>query len=556
MKKRGFFARQMAAYAVILLVFLSVIAAVSYAYLVRVEETRARDALERTAHLTKLQVDAYIAHAETIAAQAAHDSTVIDLMEQLTDSPVEDNAFAVSSVDRTHLLRALHNHNRSQTPAVKLAVFNFRGDYFCTDFTTELLAMGSEFTRQDDLHETLTDAFSAAGQEYLLQGPVGQHLLLFTPIHSYAGSRTLGYVECLYSMEPLYQLLAINERPGMKIALFNRQDSSAPEQLYPIDTVFSAEDSTKTLRSVYGWELHLTSVPRHSHTLLWLVVVTAVVFVLLMALLFLIAKRANAPILKLIRKIRAISLDHAPEETVSRGTDDVRELDHAVDAMVQRLRSSVALEKQANLHAMQAQMNPHFLYNCLATLSSMAIELDDLTIPKFCDHLAAMLRYESAYDDNAVTLSNELKNTRNYLELMRLRYETNFDYLIESDPQLSELPLPRLVLQPLVENCFGHGFLDVPPPWRIRIDTRREDGYWIITVADNGSGFDAAQVRNLEQQAEALTHDAGYAGRKIGGLGLVNTIARLRLATDGRFAFSITRNQPNGTIVTLKGPLT
>ena len=179
-------------------------------------------------------------------------------------------------------------------------------------------------------------------------------------------------------------------------------------------------------------------------------------------------------------------------------------------------------------------MKPHFLYNCLATVSSMAVELDDETIPRFCDYLTSILRYESTYENGLVTLADEVRNLRNYLDLMKMRYEDDLTYEIHVDEALLDLRLPRLVLQPLAENCFDHGFRAVAPPWHIALRVFRDSGQWVIQLRDNGSGFDEEKQRQLESQIEKMTANLreSYTDLKIGGMGLANTIVRLRLTLD------------------------
>ena len=111
------------------------------------------------------------------------------------------------------------------------------------------------------------------------------------------------------------------------------------------------------------------------------------------------------------------------------------------------------------------------------------------------------------------------------------------------------------MLQPLVENCFSHGFKGVKPPWRLTLRAFRQAGQWVIAIADNGAGFEQDRLERLRVQVEQLMQDlkAGTANLQIGGLGLASTIVRLRLMTAQQTDFSITPNAPTGTVVTLRG---
>ena len=156
-----------------------------------------------------------------------------------------------------------------------------------------------------------------------------------------------------------------------------------------------------------------------------------------------------------------------------------------------------------------------------------------------------------------VTLADEVRNLRNYLDLMKMRYEDDLTYEIHVDEALLDLRLPRLVLQPLAENCFDHGFRAVAPPWHIALRVFRDSGQWVIQLRDNGSGFDEEKQQQLESQIEKMTANLreSYTDLKIGGMGLANTIVRLRLTLDEEVVYSILPNEPRGSVVTLRGML-
>ena len=141
------------------------------------------------------------------------------------------------------------------------------------------------------------------------------------------------------------------------------------------------------------------------------------------------------------------------------------------------------------------------------------------------------------------------------LELMKLRYEGDFTYELTADESLLPMTMPRLTLQPIVENCFEHGFRAVTPPWHVSIAVSREDDRWCIRISDNGCGMDQEALEQLRAQVDSVLENIGanYSDLKIGGLGLVNTIVRLRLVSNDSLTYAITPNDPTGTVVTLRG---
>ena len=140
---------------------------------------------------------------------------------------------------------------------------------------------------------------------------------------------------------------------------------------------------------------------------------------------------------------------------------------------------------------------------------------------------------------------------------MKVRYEEYFDYEILECAELSELRIPRMVLQPLTENCFQHGFKGVRPPWRIRVSFTREDDRFRIEVRDNGGGVTPEEIRSIHAKIDGYHGDiaATYSELRLGGMGLVNTVLRLRLSQSGPVEFEIGPAEGGGTSVVIGGKL-
>ncbi|MFP3153495.1 histidine kinase [Lachnospiraceae bacterium ZAX-1] len=320
-----------------------------------------------------------------------------------------------------------------------------------------------------------------------------------------------------------------------------------------------------------GWTFILSQSQTQTDQLVRQVILSMLVMSLSIVLIFLyilykILKNAMRPLNDLTASIASITT-HSSHLNVdfSEYPNEFMQLSEAFNKMMERLQTSMndnlklkECETHANLIALQSQMNPHFLYNMLTIIEAMSRQKDYARIDDTCNYLARMLRYNSAYDEGYTCIQNEIQHTEYYLKLMQIRYEEMFEYHIIIDPVFDQLSIkiPKLSLQPIVENCFQHGFKKTLPPWKIQIHCRIDKDMWYLSVEDNGYGITEGEISLLMERVEDFLKNpsSNLDSLKLGGMGLLNTISRLKLKYGENIKVTIENLSTHGTKITIGGP--
>ncbi|MDF2653443.1 MAG: histidine kinase [Paenibacillus sp.] len=237
-------------------------------------------------------------------------------------------------------------------------------------------------------------------------------------------------------------------------------------------------------------------------------------FVLVFALLAVIVRSMNRRIDKVIRVIRKEGIEWLDENPVPEG--DFLLLERSVDVLIHRVHSLMeqtyeaqVLEREAQLRALQAQINPHFLYNTLDMINWMAIGHNMHDISQMIDALAKYFRLSLNKGRDMMTVADELTLAQVYLDIQKSRFLNTFDYRIETDPKVMSCIVPKLTLQPLVENALLHGIRKMKSKQgMIRIAASRQEDYLVLSVTDDGIGMEEeralsafAQAQGKEQQS-------------------------------------------------------
>ena len=165
-----------------------------------------------------------------------------------------------------------------------------------------------------------------------------------------------------------------------------------------------------------------------------------------------------------------------------------------------------------------------------------------------------MLRYTTTPSNKFVSLKEEINHAVNYLELVKVPYEGSLNYEVYIPDRLYMVDIPKLTLQPLVENSINHGLEKVLPPWNITICGKITDSFWEISIEDNGTGFDEAILDKIQKQSldykSNLTDGNFKANLAIGGMGILNIYARMAIQFGGKTIFRIENLSPKGCKVT------
>jgi HAMP domain-containing protein len=222
-------------------------------------------------------------------------------------------------------------------------------------------------------------------------------------------------------------------------------------------------------------------------------------------------------------------------------------LDQINKLIVQQYASKLLLN-QAEYKALQAQVNPHFLYNSLDTMSSVAAAQQCHTVSMLCQAMANVFRYSIDLKAPLSTIENEIKHIKNYMYVMNVRMQNTIELEIRIDRGLLQEKVPRLSIQPVVENAIGHGLNNKHGPKKILIDGMMQDDDIVLSVTDNGVGMDADKINRYLQDnsAEAL--------EKKDSIGLSNINARIRLLFGEPYGVSVSSVMGEGTTVSLRVP--
>jgi two-component system sensor histidine kinase YesM len=293
------------------------------------------------------------------------------------------------------------------------------------------------------------------------------------------------------------------------------------------------------------------------------VLVAFLILIFAIILSYAAAKRITFPILKIHRTIRNIQLDdlgtgRVSSQELNSGLNELDQLHGSFLEMNTRLKQSMddlllsqSQELQAKLIALQTQMNPHFLYNTLATISAMAEENMNEQIIAMSENMSDILRYISS-DQSSVPLETELLHTEKYLAVNHLRHGHKLQYAFDIDQRIHQLMVPKLIIQPLVENALKFA-THQQPPWTIKVRGIVDNNSWRVSVTDNGPGFKEQSLALLDERIRELGLRSEVPVLQLNGMGLLNIYIRMKL-TYGEYAvFEITNLETGGATITIGG---
>ncbi|HEY9593764.1 MAG TPA: histidine kinase, partial [Spirochaetia bacterium] len=273
---------------------------------------------------------------------------------------------------------------------------------------------------------------------------------------------------------------------------------------------------------------------------------------------FLVARRITWPIARLHGAISALDIDSLGEQPrggLGSGLNEIESLNHAFLIMQTKLRRSIderilahRREMQARMLALQSQMNPHFLYNTLATISVLAEEGMSIEAVALCGNVSAMLRYISSQKSTYAAAGAEIEYTRQYLRCITARHGRKLRPVFEVDGDFAALRIPKLLIQPLVENAVKYA-TGKEPPWTIRVRAAVGEKGWRVTIEDDGPGFSDEALGAITAAADGAGDGEEFHGLELDGMGLANICARLRLAYGREAVFSCGNRTVGGAFV-------
>lgn len=333
--------------------------------------------------------------------------------------------------------------------------------------------------------------------------------------------------------------------------------------------------------TAYDWSVIIATNTKHVLNLtkdyLIITVMIAIFLILLTAAIsYAYVKNMTKPIQELERGMQYIQKGEF-DIALMRTTDD--ELGQLVDAFNTMSRKTKTLiqekyeeeleKKEAQFQFLQAQIDPHFIFNTLQIISSMAVVKQLPEIENVSNSLARLIRYSISGEDKLILLKEELKNVKSYLEIQKIRFKNRLTYDMQLECAVDNIYIIKLTLQPIVENAISHGLESMTNSGKIMIRVYWENDM-IIEISDNGLGMTKEELdmllRRINGEAEHSTENSGEEKKinreqqettmkgKGNHVGLRNINQRLKMYYGEQYKLSIRSEKGRGTVVTVKIP--
>ncbi len=264
---------------------------------------------------------------------------------------------------------------------------------------------------------------------------------------------------------------------------------------------------------------------------------------------YVISKNISRPIREITAFIHHLEQNSFNGRLSINRNDEIGELAASFNAMLDSVQENQILRRQAQLNALQKQIDPHFLFNTLEAVKALAIRQDTQAACSALQSLGDMFRYNTNRDNSSVTtLQSELRHVQNYLLIQRLRFGERLRYEIDADPELLECETLKFILQPIVENSIRYAMEPMECSYLLRISIRAQGEDVLIEVADNGPGIEKDRLSRLQSFLENEGEQGDF------GIGMKNIAQRLRLHFPGPYGLRISSVEGQGTTVRILLP--
>ncbi len=285
-----------------------------------------------------------------------------------------------------------------------------------------------------------------------------------------------------------------------------------------------------------------------------IIAISLVLFALFIGFSLIFLRNIIVPVNRLIGGMHRVEGGDLDIRLDPSGEKEMRMLTQSFNSMIGKTKTLMLTneEQQREKHrvemqALQSQINPHFLVNSLSNIRFMAIVAKYNGIKNMTEALIKILSTSFRHSPKLFTIKEEIELLESYVYLMQIRYAENFDVTYEVDEECNNFKVPRLILQPIMENSIVHGFEDKDDIGTITVTVRRADNTVMITICDNGKGM-------TPQMIEALLAADPSDGETSGNIGVSNVNKRIKLNFGTQYGLSMTSQPGKGTTTTIVIP--
>jgi len=265
------------------------------------------------------------------------------------------------------------------------------------------------------------------------------------------------------------------------------------------------------------------------------------------------------PLISLRKAMKKVETGNLYFELSVSSNDEIGELRNGFNSMIGKLKdlilkdyNSRILMKQAQLDALQSQINPHFLYNILDSIRAEALQKDAVEVSDMIMLLGDMFRYSTSKGGNIVKISDEIKNVENYATLQKFRFEDRIEMEYNIPDEILEYEILRLVLQPIVENAIIHGIEPKMDKGRIKISANLKEEDIVFSISDDGIGIKNADLIHINQKF--LQYGSEQSTILGDNIGIYNVNARIKSFYGEKYGIEINSLEGKGTTVVLRIP--
>lgn len=280
---------------------------------------------------------------------------------------------------------------------------------------------------------------------------------------------------------------------------------------------------------------------------------TAIIMAAAILIIFVLVRQQTRPLSKLVENMGKVQEGRLDKLVKVEGTTEVRELSETYNAMlgelenyIQKLVQVEKAKREAEIHSLQMQINPHYIYNTLASVKWLIWQGDKEKSVQVIDAFIQLLRNTISNKNEFITVKEEIENLKNYVIINQTRYGNQVNVEFYVAPECEEKKIPKLILQPFVENAFFHAF---PQGEKgiISIFVRESDGLLKVEIEDNGIGMNSQTLRNLMDKKNAPKEH-------FTGIGVNNVDDRMKLIYGQNYGILVESQEGHGTKISLYFP--